>query len=660
MDKIENRIKELSTLLDYHSKKYYVDDCPEISDYEYDRMLRELEDLENAHPEFLSPLSPTQRVGGKALEKFEQVTHEVAMESLQDAFSEEEIYAFDKRVSDVVSSYNFVVEHKIDGLSVSLEYVNGEFVRGSTRGDGTVGEDVTQNLKTIKSIPMKLSEKIPFLEVRGEVFISKENFKKINEEREILEEPLFANPRNAAAGSLRQLVSKIAAKRKMDIFVFNIQQIEGIEIKTHLEGLRFLKKMGFKTILNDNLYPDIKTAFVRVREIGEERGNLPFDIDGAVIKIDDLALRKKLGSTSKFPKWAIAYKYPPEQKQTKLLDILLQVGRTGAVTPLAVLEPLKIAGTTVSRATLHNQDYIDEKDIKIGDTVIVQKAGDIIPEILSVKKELRNGSEIDFKMPENCPVCGAKVKRLKGESAYRCTSAKCPAQIARNIIHFVSRNAMDIDGLGPAVITQLLDRKLISDAADLYYLDASDIQQMDKMGEKSAENLLNALENSKNNPLSKLITALGIRFVGEKASKSVAKYAKNLDNLMDLSKDELKNIDDVGEIMAESIVNFFKEPQNIDLIEKLRNAGVNFEEKIQENADLRFENLVFVLTGTLSEFKRSEAAEIIEKFGGKTSSSVSKNTSFVLAGEEAGSKLDKANQLGITVIDEEKFKEMIR
>lgn len=660
MDKIQERIKELSDLLEYHSRRYYIEDNPEISDYEYDMMLRELEMLEAEHPEYLSPLSPTQRVGGKALDRFEQVVHRVPMESLQDAFSESEIYDFGRRVSETVSGYTYAVEHKIDGLSVSLEYVNGEFVRGSTRGDGNVGEDVTQNLKTIKSIPMRLSENIPFLEVRGEVYISKDNFRKVNEKREELEEPTFANPRNAAAGSLRQLDPKIAASRMMDIFVFNIQQIEGVEINTHVEGIKLLKRLGFKTILNEETFPDIKSALQRVLEIGEERGNLPFDIDGAVIKVNDLSMREKLGSTSKFPRWAIAYKYPPEQKETKLLDIVVQVGRTGAITPLAILKPVRVAGTTVSRATLHNQDYIDEKDIRIGDTVTVQKAGDIIPEILGVKKEKRTGEEKIFKMPEKCPVCGANVVREEGEAAFRCTGSGCPAQIMRNIIHFVSRNAMDIDGLGPAIIEQLLERKMIKNAADLYYIKASDVEDMDKMGKKSAENLINAIEKSKENPLSRLITALGIRFIGEKASKLVAKYAKNMDTLVNLTVEELVSIDEIGNAMAESIVDYFNEPQNMELIEKLRAAGVNFEEKIEESTDLRFKGMTFVLTGALESFTRSEASEIIEKFGGKASSGVSKKTTYVLAGEEAGSKLDKANSLGVKVISEQEFKEMIR
>ncbi len=659
MKKIQKRIAELSELLEYHSKKYYVEDNPEITDYEYDMLLRELENLEAEYPQYLSPLSPTQRVGGKPVDRFEQVVHTVAMESLRDAFSKDEIYDFDRRVAESVSEYDYVVEHKIDGLSVSLEYVNGEFVRGSTRGDGNVGEDVTQNIKTIKSVPMRLAEKIPFLEVRGEVYISKENFKKLNELREETEEPLFANARNAAAGSLRQLDPKVAALRKMDIFVFNIQQIEGKEIKTHVEGLRYLRRLGFKTILNDEVFPDIKAAFARVLEIGEERGKLPFGIDGAVIKVNDLEMREKMGSTAKFPRWAVAYKYPPEKQETKITDILVQVGRTGAVTPLAVLEPVRVAGTTVSRATLHNVDFIAEKDIRIGDIVVVQKAGDIIPEIIEAKKDKRTGNEKIFKMPEKCPVCGASVVREEGEAAYRCTGASCPAQIMRNIIHFVSRNAMDIDGLGPALIEQLLERDMIKNAADLYYIDATDVQDMDKMGKKSAENLINAIEKSKKNSLSRLITALGIRFVGAKASKTIAKYAKNMDNLMKIEKEELTAINEIGEVMAESICEYFSEPQNMEFIEKLRSAGVNFEEYEEENSDLRFEGMTFVLTGALEEFTRNEAAEIIEKFGGKASSSVSKKTTYVLAGSDAGSKLDKANKLGVRVISEQEFKDMI-
>lgn len=655
-----NRIKELTELLNYHNHKYYVEDNPEISDFEYDRLLRELENLEAEYPEYASELSPTKRVGGAVLSEFGQVVHEVPMESLQDAFNEEEIYDFDKRVGSAVSDAEYVVEHKIDGLSVSLEYRNGEFFRGSTRGDGSVGEDVTENLKTIKSIPMKLSEAIPYLEVRGEVFISKENFQKINDFREANEEPLFANPRNAAAGSLRQLDSKIAASRKMDIFVFNIQRIEGREIKNHLEGLRLLRELGFKVILNDELYPDIKSAYKRVLEIGEERGELYFDIDGAVIKVNDFEKRKVLSSTSKFPRWAVAYKFPAEQKETKIDDIIVQVGRTGAVTPLAILTPVRVAGTTVSRATLHNFDFIKDKDIKIKDTVVIQKAGDIIPEVVRVCEDKRTGEEKDFSMPEYCLECGARIVREEGEAAYRCTGMNCPAQRLRHIIHFVSRKAMDIEGLGPSIIEQMLDKKLIETAADLYFVAADDIAKMDKMGEKSADNLMNALEKSKDNPLYKLINALGIRHIGEKGAKILAKRYKSLENLSNATCEELTGIDEIGEIIARSITDFFAQPQNVEFIEKLRSAGVKTEDTDEEEENNLFEGKIFVLTGTLPTYTRDEAAEIIEKLGGKTSSSVSKKTSFVLAGEKAGSKLDKANALGVTVIDEEEFKRMIK
>ena len=655
-----NRIKELTELLNYHNHKYYVEDNPEISDFEYDRLLRELENLEAEYPEYASELSPTKRVGGAVLSEFGQVVHEVPMESLQDAFNEEEIYDFDKRVGSAVSDAEYVVEHKIDGLSVSLEYRNGEFFRGSTRGDGSVGEDVTENLKTIKSIPMKLSEAIPYLEVRGEVFISKENFQKINDFREANEEPLFANPRNAAAGSLRQLDSKIAASRKMDIFVFNIQRIEGREIKNHLEGLRLLRELGFKVILNDELYPDIKSAYKRVLEIGEERGELYFDIDGAVIKVNDFEKRKVLSSTSKFPRWAVAYKFPAEQKETKIEDIIVQVGRTGAVTPLAILTPVRVAGTTVSRATLHNFDFIKDKDIKIKDTVVIQKAGDIIPEVVRVCEDKRTGEEKDFSMPEYCLECGARIVREEGEAAYRCTGMNCPAQRLRHIIHFVSRKAMDIEGLGPSIIEQMLDKKLIETAADLYFVAADDIAKMDKMGEKSADNLMNALEKSKDNPLYKLINALGIRHIGEKGAKILAKRYKSLENLSNATCEELTGIDEIGEIIARSITDFFAQPQNVEFIEKLRSAGVKTEDTDEEEENNLFEGKIFVLTGTLPTYTRDEAAEIIEKLGGKTSSSVSKKTSFVLAGEKAGSKLDKANALGVTVINEEEFKRMIK
>lgn len=660
MSNEEKRINELRATLEYHSKKYYVEDSPEISDFEYDALMNELKELEKEYPQFYSPLSPTQRVGGVALDKFEKVIHEVQMMSLQDAFSEEEIYDFDKRVQGVVSDFSYVVEHKIDGLSVSLEYVDGKFVRGSTRGDGITGEDVSENLKTINAIPLTLSEAVPFIEVRGEVFMSKKQFMKVNEMRENSEEPLFANPRNAAAGSLRQLDSKITASRGLDIFIFNIQRIEGKTIETHKEGLEYLKKLGFKVIPDNNTYKTIKDAYKRVLDIGEGRGELSFDIDGAVIKVNEFNKRDELGQTSKFPKWAIAYKFPAEKQKTKVLDIAVQVGRTGAITPLAHLEPVRIAGSTVSRATLHNLDYIVEKDIRIGDTVVIQKAGDIIPEVVEVDYEERTGNETEFKMPDVCPECGAKVIREEGESAFRCTGMSCPAQRLRHIIHFVSRDAMNIDGLGASIAEQMLSKKLIEDAADLYYLKAEEISGMDKMGEKSAANLINALEGSKSNPLHRVINALGIRHIGEKNAKTLARVFKNIDGIMSASFETLVSLEDFGAVMAESVVSFFNQEQNIQFINKLKNAGVLMIESSEENEDLRFAEMTFVLTGTLEKYTRNEASEIIEKLGGKTSSSVSKKTTYVLAGAEAGSKLTKAESLGVTVISEEEFEKMIK
>jgi len=583
------------------------------------------------------------------------------MESLQKAFSKEEITDFERRVKEVIPNPEYVVEHKIDGLSVSLEYIYGEFVRGSTRGDGLVGEDVTQNLKTIKSIPLTLKDKIPYLEVRGEVFMSRDNFDRINRQLEETEQPLFANPRNAAAGSLRQLDSKIAAKRNLDIFVFNIQQVEGVSINSHIDGLRFLKEQGFKTILNENVFKDINSAFDEIQKIGEERDSLYFDIDGAVIKVNDFASRQMLGSTSKFPRWAIAYKYPAEKQTTKILDIKVQVGRTGVLTPLAILETVRIAGSNVSRATLHNQDYINEKDIRIGDTVVIQKAGDIIPAVVEVIFEERNGEEKPFYIPSQCPECGADVIREENEAAYRCTGINCPAQRMRNIIHFVSRDAMDIDGLGPSIIEQMLEKNLIQNAADLYYIKAEDIAKMDKLGEKSADNLISALEKSKANPLYRLINALGIRHIGEKAAKILAKKYKTIDNLINADAEDLSKLSDIGEKMAQSVVEFFSHNENLEFIKRLKNAGVLCEDNSDEQVtDNRFEGKVFVLTGTLENYKRSDAAKIIESLGGKTSSSVSKNTDYVLAGAEAGSKLTKAQSLGVKVLSEAEFEELIK
>lgn len=657
----KKRIDELTKILNYHNYKYYVEDNPEISDFEFDSLLLQLEKLEQQYPELKKPNSPSMRVGGEAVSEFSEVVHKVQMQSLQKAFSKQELYDFDKRVREVVPNVEYVVEQKIDGLSVSLEYVNGEFVRGSTRGDGNIGEDVTENIKTIRTVPMSLKDKIHFLEVRGEVFLSRDNFNKINNLLEATEQPLFANPRNAAAGSLRQLDPKIAAKRNLDIFVFNIQQIEGVEIKNHIDGLNFLKTQGFKTILDNSVFLTMDEAYEQVIKIGNERGNLYFDIDGAVIKVNDFKARTVLGATAKYPKWAIAYKYPAEKQKTIIRDIKIQVGRTGVLTPLAILDTVRVAGTNVSRATLHNMDYISEKDIRIGDTVVIEKAGDIIPSVVEVIKENRTGKEEVFTMPQHCLECGALVVREEGESAYRCTGVNCPAQRFRNIVHFVSRNAMDIDGLGPSIIEQMLEKKLIETAADLYYLSIDDISQMDKMGEKSAQNLLNALEKSKTNPLYRLINALGIRHIGEKAAKLIAREYKTLDAVRQADVISLSSIADIGNVMAESMVEYFNEPQNIEFIEKLEKVGINCidtsESSLNEN---RFNGKTFVLTGTLANYKRSEASAIIESFGGKTSSSVSKNTDYILAGAEAGSKLDKAEKLGVTIISEKEFEEMIK
>ncbi len=658
MTEPEKRAAELTEFLNYHSHKYYTEDAPEISDFEYDKAMRELENIEKEHPELKKPNSPTSRVGGAVLDGFAEVVHSVVMESLQDAFSDGEVFDFDKRVREVIKNPEYVVEQKIDGLSVSLEYVNGEFVRGSTRGNGTVGEDVTENLKTIHSIPMVLKEKIPFIEVRGEVYLPRKNFLKLNEAREEQELPLFANPRNAAAGSLRQLDSKIAAERKLDIFVFNIQQAEGIEIKSHSEGLDLLDRLGFKTIKHKKAYKTIEEAYARVLEIGEEREGLEFDIDGAVIKVNSLSDRALLGSTSKFPKWAIAYKFPAEQKETVVRDIRINVGRTGVLTPLAVLDTVHIAGTNVSKATLHNIDYIREKDVRIGDTVIIEKAGDIIPAVVGVNKEKRTGEEKVFEMPSVCPSCGAPVVREDGEAAYRCIGISCPAQKMRNIIHFASKPAMDIDGLGPALIEQMVDRELISDAADIYYLKKEDIAALDKMGDKSADNLLSAIEKSRHNPLYRLICGFGIRHIGEKAAKLLAKKYKTIENLSKAEPEDMTQINDIGEIMAQAAAEFFSADENIRFIERLQSGGVSCVEEDEEISDNRFEGKTFVLTGTLPTMTRSEASAVIESFGGKVSGSVSKKTSYVLAGAEAGSKLDKANSLGIAVISEDEFKAM--
>ena len=656
MTEIEKKIEELRKTLRYHSDRYYNDDAPEIEDYEYDMMMRELKELEEKYPEYDAPDSPTKKVGGVADNSFESVTHSVRMESLQDAFSKDELREFSNRVEDTVSDVNYVVEPKIDGLSVSLEYRDGVFLRGSTRGNGDVGEDVSGNLRVIHNIPLKLNKSIPYIEVRGEVYMPKKSFERVVDRQIINGEKPFKNPRNAAAGSLRQKDSSVTASRGLDIFVFNIQQIEGVELSSHKESLDFIKELGFNTIPTYKKVDNIEDAIAEIDRIGEARGSLEYDIDGAVIKVDDFSQRDILGSTAKYPKWAIAFKYPPEEKQTKLLDIEIAVGRTGVLTPTAILESVHLAGTTVSRATLHNQDFINEKGIAIGDVVTVRKAGDIIPEVLCVNEHNSNSV---FKFPDVCPSCGEKVYRDEDEAAIRCINPECPAQLLRNLIHFCSRDAMDIEGLGPAIIETFVNEGMIAKTYDIYNLDFNKILSLEGFKETSANNIINSVNNSKNNDLSKLIFALGIRHIGAKAGKLLADYFKDIDLVMNASVDDILQIDGFGKIMAESVVEFFSSDSTKELIAKLKEAGVNMK-STNVVEDTRFSGMTFVLTGTLPTLKRAEASKIIESFGGKTSSSVSKKTTYVLAGEEAGSKLDKANKLGVQVISEEEFKEMIK
>ena len=656
MSEIETKIEELRKTLKYHSDRYYNDDAPEIEDYEYDMMMRELKRLEEAYPEYDSPDSPTKRVGGKADNSFEPVEHTVRMESLQDAFSKEEILDFDKRVAETVNNAHYVVEPKIDGLSVSLEYVNGIFTRGSTRGDGNTGEDVTGNLRVIRNVPLKLNLDIPYIEVRGEVYMPKKSFERVIDRQQLNNEKPFKNPRNAAAGSLRQKDSSVTATRGLDIFCFNVQQIDGYELSSHKQSLDFLRELGFNTVPFYKRVANIEEAIENVEFIGEQRGNLEFDIDGAVIKVDDFSQREELGSTSKFPKWAVAFKYPPEEKQTRLVDIEIAVGRTGVLTPTAVLEPVHLAGTTVSRATLHNQDFINEKDINIGDIVTVRKAGDIIPEVLCVNLKGSNGA---FLYPEKCPSCGETVYREEGESAIRCINPECPAQLLRNLIHFCSRDAMDIEGLGPAILETFVNEGMIRKTYDIFHLDKDRIASLDGFKETSANNIISSVEKCKDNDLSRLIFSLGIRHIGAKAAKLLSDEFKDIDGIMQASVDDILRIDGFGRIMAEAVVDFFASESAKELINELKLAGVNMKSKTVVR-DTRFEGMTFVLTGTLPTYKRSEAGKIIESLGGKTSSSVSKKTTYVLAGEEAGSKLDKANALGVKVIDENEFKEMIK
>jgi DNA ligase (NAD+) len=651
------RAEKLRKDLNYYSYRYYVDNENDIDDYEYDMMMRELKAIEEEYPELITPDSPTRRVGGEATNMFESVAHTVKMESLQDAFSFDEIRDFDRRVKDAVTNATYVVEPKIDGLSVSLEYRDGVFVRGSTRGDGSVGEDITANLRTVRAIPLRLKTDLPFIEVRGEVYMPHSVFHKLVEEQELNEEKPFKNPRNAAAGSLRQKNPKITAKRKLDIFVFNVQQIDGHSLSNHKQSLDYLKELGFKTIPFYTEFKNIDGAIDELKRIADIRYTLPFDIDGAVIKVNDFEKRRILGSTAKFPKWAIAFKYPPEEKETKLLSIEVNVGRTGVLTPTAVFSPVLIAGSTVSRATLHNEDFIKEKGICIGDTIIIRKAGDVIPEVVSVKEHIPDA--VPYRMPEICPSCGAKAVREDGEAAIRCNNPDCPAQLLRMLIHFCSRDAMDIEGLGDALLNKLVEQNMIKTAADIYSLDFGKIAEMDKMGKKSAENLKKAIEKSKENDLSKLVFALGIRHVGAKAAKLLSDNFRDIDSIMNSSAEDISKIDGFGLVMAQSVVDFMSMPQSQKLIADLKAAGVNMKAE-DTHIDNRFSGKTFVLTGTLTKYTRSEASRIIENYGGKASSSVSKKTDYVLAGEAAGSKLAKATELGIKIINEDEFAEMIQ
>lgn len=653
---IIERVKELRALLEKYNHEYYVMDNPSVDDYTYDMLMQELKKLESDYPELADKNSPTQRVGGEALNDFEKVTHKVQMGSLQDVFSFEQVCAFTERCIETAVDTEYVVEPKIDGLSVSLEYENGEFVRGSTRGDGFIGEDVTANLKTIKSIPLKLSEPLPFLEVRGEVYMPHKSFLELCEKMENNEEQPFKNPRNAAAGSLRQKNPKVAAERRLDIFVFNVQQCEGKKLDSHKQSLDYLHTLGFKVIADYTLVKSFAEIKERINYIGDMRSKYGFDIDGVVVKVNDFAQRRSMGATAKVPKWAVAYKFPPEEKKTKLLDIEVNVGRTGVITPVAIFEPVTLAGTSVSRATLHNQEFIDEKEIRRGDIILVRKAGEIIPEVLGSVEHTQDS--VPYKLPEKCPVCGAETVRFKDEAALRCTNVDCPAQLKRHIIHFVSKGAMNIDGLGEAVVTMLVDNKMIEDVADIYKLTAARLETLERFGKKSADNLIKAIENSKDVTLDRVIYAMGIRNIGQAAAKLLCDRFGSLEAVMNASAEDISLIDGYGDIMSESVVNAFKDEHFRMLIEKLRGFGVRMAYSTENVTDSRFAGMTFVLTGTLPTLSRDKAKEIIVKFGGKASGSVSKKTTLVLAGEDAGSKLTKAQELGIKVIDEAEFLKM--
>ena len=654
-EKAKAEHEQLCAEIEKHNYSYYVLDNPTIEDYDYDMLMRRLKQLEADFPQLITPSSPTQRVGGTAQSSFEKVAHAVQMGSLQDVFSEDELRDFDSRVRQQVTPL-YIVEPKIDGLSVSLEYRDGEFVRGSTRGDGFVGEDITANLRTIKSIPLKLNEKLPFIEVRGEVYMPRKSFAELVEQQEENGEQPAKNPRNAAAGSLRQKDSRVTAKRKLDIFVFNIQQVEGAEITSHKQSLEFMSGLGFKVIDGYREFDNISDAIERIREIGESKPNLAYDIDGAVIKVDDFAQREALGQTSKVPKWAVAFKYPPEEKETLLTEIEVNVGRTGALTPVAIFEPVQLAGTTVSRATLHNQDNIDALDLAVGDTIVVRKAGEIIPEVLRVTK--RSEGRKTFHIPTVCPVCGTETVRDEDEAVIRCPNIDCPAQLLRNIEHFASRNAMNIDGLGEAIVEQLVKNGFVKTVADLYTLTMQDLLTLDGFKEKSASNLITAIENSKSNEPDRLIFALGIRGIGQRSATLLCQRFGSVENIMNAELADIVAIDSFGDVLADSVYRAMREPHRIRLIERLKEYGLNMTYSKQAKGDT-FAGLKFVLTGTLPTMTRDQAKEIIESLGGKCAGSVSKKTDYVLAGEDAGSKLTKAEQLGIKIIDENEFKAML-
>ena len=659
MMEVQKEIEKLRKEINYHSKLYYVYDAPVISDYDFDMLMQRLKTLENEHPELITPDSPTQRVGGQALSQFTQVHHQVPLESLTDVFSYDELFAFGERMDSLISeSHNYTVEPKIDGLSMSLEYENGVFVRGATRGDGTTGEDVTENLRTVRSVPLRIDNAPERLIVRGEVYMSKAVFEELNREREIRGEPLLANPRNAAAGSMRQLDPKVAASRKLDIICFNLQYTSGEPFATHAETLDAMRDMGFP-VVQYKVYDNIRDCVERIEWLGENRGELPFDMDGAVIKINSLAQRTALGSTAKAPRWAVAFKYPPEKKESRVVDIAVQVGRTGVLTPKVIVEPVRLAGTTVSAATLHNQDNIDRLDVRLGDTVVLQKAGEIIPEVVSVNYAKRPEGTTPFKMPDFCPECGSPVVRDADGAALRCTSPECPAQRLRNLAHFASREAMDIEGLGISVCESLINSGLVRGFADLYYLEAQSVAMLERMGEKSAQNLIAAIEKSKQAGLARLLCAFGIRQVGQKAAKTLAMHFPDLDAVISADEEELKAIPDIGAITAGFITEWFSLEQSKHQIRLLREAGVSFDSS-ESIVDSRFAGKTFVLTGALQNYTRDEASAIIERYGGKASGSVSKKTSYVLAGENAGSKLTKAQELGVPIISEEEFAEMIR